>query len=92
MQSPGQTFGSVALRYRQPVVRHFWPPPRNDSRRYGWLADREPEAVVAEGPTARSERAARLEAVLLLAQEPLAGGAARRHGVARHLLQALLFF
>jgi segregation and condensation protein B len=71
--SPEWTLGSVALRYRQPLVPRSWPPPaaRGAARRYRWLGVPAPEASAVEGPTARSQRVARLEAVLLLAREPL---------------------
>ena len=71
MHCPGQLLESVALRYRRPGVARPWPRGRNGWRRYGWLTDREREAEVAEGLTARSQRLARLEAVLFLAPEPL---------------------
>ena len=65
--------GSVALRYRRLGVRQPWPPAaRNGLWRQLGPAGLGGRAIVAQGPTARTERIARLEAVLLLARDPLA--------------------
>ena len=72
MESPSRALGSVASRYRQPAVgRPGSPSHRNGVWRYLWMPERDRRTAVAKGPTARSERLARLEAVLFLAREPL---------------------
>ena len=73
LESAGRTLGSVALRYRRPMVRRPWPPAATwgGVPPYRWLAEADHEHGVPEGPTVRSPSVARLEAVLLLAREPL---------------------
>ena len=69
----GRLLGSIALRYRQPML------PRQGlvkagpggPRRWTWATSGDDEAAVGDGPTARSPRMARLEAVLFLGREPL---------------------
>ncbi len=62
-----ERLGSIAWRCQLP---HFWaaPPPIP-----AWTVtgDAGEEALIGDGPTARTERLARLEAVLFLAREPL---------------------
>jgi len=69
--SPGRVLGSVALRYRHPAVWRPWPPARRGPQRSVGSARPDRDDESAKGPTARSERMARLEAALFLAREPM---------------------
>lgn len=72
MGSLARRLGSVALRYRRPAGRPPWSASSSDGvcRRL-WTTSRERPTTPADGPTARSQRMARLEAVLFVAREPL---------------------
>ncbi|MEE9601965.1 MAG: SMC-Scp complex subunit ScpB, partial [Thermoguttaceae bacterium] len=64
----GGPFGSVALRYRQPLCAGL-----RSGRRYSWQVlsgDPAGDDLAARGPNARTPRVARLEAALLLSQQP----------------------
>ncbi len=60
---------SAALRYRQAAARGR-PPRARGFRGIDWLGQTERDEDLPEGPTARSEGLARLEAALFLAREP----------------------
>ncbi len=62
-----ERLGSIAWRYQVPAIWLSSPPIS------AWTLPEEPseEGVIGDGPTARTERLARLEAVLFLARDPL---------------------
>jgi len=64
-----ERLGSVALRYGAPLAH----PASMAPVRPAWeiVGDAEQDAPIGDGPTARTERQARLEAILFLAREPL---------------------
>ena len=72
-QSTGRLLGSVAMRYQRAAAAWEWPPPVGSGLAWtGWtMAPQDEDVPGAGGPTARCPRLARLEAVLLLSDQPL---------------------
>ena len=69
---PGQTLGSVALRYRRRRCARGWQPAvHRGICRVLPMAESERDAPIGGGPTARTARLTRLEALLFLARQPL---------------------
>ena len=62
-----ERLGSIAWRYRMPLA--LLKPPSISV--WSVVGDAEEDALIGDGPTARTERLARLEAVLFLTREPL---------------------
>jgi len=72
LYSAAGPLGSAALGYRRLGVRQPWrPPARNGLWRHLGPARLGRRVDAAQGPTTRTERIARLEAVLFLARDPL---------------------
>lgn len=72
MQSPGTMFGSVGSRHAPLISGWVWPPLATD---LGWLlrgGSEEEERLEGPDSSVRTPKMSRLEAVLFLAQEPLA--------------------
>lgn len=72
--SAGRMLGSVALRYQGVFPQHRWNTCGSGEgfRRQFWRSGFVEETVGGQGPGSRTPEMARLEAVLLLAREPLA--------------------
>lgn len=62
-----ERLGSIAWRYRMPLALGQTP----SISAWSLYGEAELDALIGDGPTARTERSARLEAVLFLSREPL---------------------